>query len=1056
MKKTSLGIGSGPGSDRRPTPVERGFDLDVRTPPSQRAPHARKPELGFGEIDLPSLGAQLPAVAGQLPSVAGQLPVVANQLPSISGQLPAVSNPLPSVASSLPSIANTLPMRSDPPAGLDMQELDLPPSRPNPGGHLFPGAIGPPPGFGELDLGESHSRPPPPTAIERGETKAAGGMAFGEVDLGGGGGGAPAPSTAPGAVPLPLRPAPMERPSLSGSAVEASLPTGGPAPAERGERPASRVKKQSKAPRVVLALLGLVIVGGGAMQLTSYGAFGYLAISDVVHAKDYVKIATETSAKARKRLGPDTYIEARAAMDDLQSARQKSPRAKGLSAYGAGAIFAFEVRFGHDTDRDPRAKQWLAELKDSDAKYLAFAQAAQDASLGDWPKARAGLEKALKRDAGDPIQQDIALLRGEVELGAKDAAAAQTAFKNALALGATPRVHFGLARTAMLAGDYKTAKDEIDVVLGESPTHAGALLLRSDIHWNRDQDEKAAIDDLATALDVKTGASNGDRTQAYARRGWIHAARGRAGDARGDFEQALKLDSRNVAALVGQGEVFYNEGRYTEALSRFETAVQTDTSDVSAIIADAKAKIALERLQDAKTQLSEARLTYARDPRVAYWLGKAEEALGNSTAAEHHYTSAIELSQVGDRDAILPYVALATSLLSHGEGKEAQAKLDEARSKLPDSAALQRALGELAGAQGQYDDAVKYFEAAIERDTQDVSTRFRLGAIYRRMGKMEKAGDQFDLVLASDKDYPGLALERGLLYEQSGDVEKALEQFKNALAKAPDDADLQGRVGAAYVAIQRPDEAIPMLRKVLEKRSHSAEANHYLGRALFLKGQGSEVEAMRFLRRAIELDPHRAEYHLYVGWAANSASPAQLGLARDEIDKALVQDRLLADGYWQLGVLERKEGAVENALKHLRKALELKPTRFEVHASMAECFEDKNDPQTALSEWQKAITSNDKLAIWRYRYGRLLFDRHQSGEASKHLTYAADIAVKEDPKPGWYPNCEFLAAESLRAAGNRNEAKDRYRKFLGIAPMNSPDRRDAIRALRDLGDEWGL
>jgi tetratricopeptide (TPR) repeat protein len=607
----------------------------------------------------------------------------------------------------------------------------------------------------------------------------------------------------------------------------------------------------------------------------------------------------------------------------------------------------------------------------------------------------------------------------------------------------------------MLAADYKTVKDEIDAVLAESPQHTGALILRSDVHWNRDQDEKSALADLATVIDPKAGASSADRTQAFAKRGWIHAERGRAGDARGDFEQALKLDPRNVAALVGQGEVFYNEGRYTEALSRFETAVQTDKTDVLAVVADAKAKIALERLQDAKTQLSEARLAYARDPRVAYWLGKAEEALGNSNAAEHQYTSAIELSAVGDRDAILPYVALATSMLARGEAKDAQAKLDEARSKLPDSAALQRALGELAAAQGQYDDAVKYFEAAIERDAQDVSTRFRLGSTYRRMGKMDKATEQFDMVLASDKDYPGLALERGLLYEQSGDVEKALEQFKNALAKAPDDPDLQVRVGAAYVAIQRPDEAIPMLRKVLEKRSNSAEANHYLGRALFLKGQASEVEAMRYLRRAVELDPHRSEYHLYVGWAANSASPAQLGLARDEIDKALAQDQLLADGWWQLGVLERKEGAVENALKHLKKALDLKPTRFEVHASMAECYEDKNDSQTALAEWQKAITANDKVAVWRYRYGRLLFDRHQSNEAAKHLAFAADIAVKEDPKPGWYPNCEFLAAESLRASGNRNDAKDRYRKFLGIAPMNSPDRRDAIRALRDLGEEWG-
>jgi nucleoid-associated protein YgaU len=37
---------------------------------------------------------------------------------------------------------------------------------------------------------------------------------------------------------------------------------------------------------------------------------------------------------------------------------------------------------------------------------------------------------------------------------------------------------------------------------------------------------------------------------------------------------------------------------------------------------------------------------------------------------------------------------------------------------------------------------------------------------------------------------------------------------------------------------------------------------------------------MRYLKRAVELDPNRPEYHLYVAWAANDASPAQLALAQ--------------------------------------------------------------------------------------------------------------------------------------------------------------------------------
>src|SRR6185436_8378642 len=120
-------------------------------------------------------------------------------------------------------------------------------------------------------------------------------------------------------------------------------------------------------------------------------------------------------------------------------------------------------------------------------------------------------------------------------------------------------------------------------------------------------------------------------------RGWIHAARGRAAEARAAFDAALKIESRNVRALVGQGEVLFSEGRYTEALTRFDTAVQADPSNMEAVLSDAKAKLSLERLADAKTQLAQFRAQYPKESRVAYWLGRAEEALGNKLAAEKEY-----------------------------------------------------------------------------------------------------------------------------------------------------------------------------------------------------------------------------------------------------------------------------------------------------------------------------------------------------------------------------------------------------------------------------------
>ncbi|MEO7110021.1 MAG: hypothetical protein ABI183_06260, partial [Polyangiaceae bacterium] len=213
----------------------------------------------------------------------------------------------------------------------------------------------------------------------------------------------------------------------------------------------------------------------------------------------------------------------------------------------------------------------------------------------------------------------------------------------------------------------------------------------------------------------------------------------------------------------------------------------------------------------------------------------------------------------------------------------------------------------------------------------------------------------------------------------------------------------------------------------------------------------TQADAMRYLKRAVELDQNRAEYHLYVGWAANNAVPAQLALAKDEIDKALSLDKLLADAYWQRGVLEQKQGTVDDAIRDVMRALQLKPTRIDAHATLAACYDIKNDPAAAMAEWQKAIAGNDRVPEWRLHYGKMLLDRGSAAEAVKHLMFAASEGEKLDPRPGWLADAEFGAAEALRKTGARDLAIEKYKRFLEIAPTSSPDRKDALNALVNMG-----
>ncbi len=1082
-------------------PASGGFgpDLPVAKNPPGFGPDLPSPKGGggFGSIDLPAPKhggfADLPMVANDLPAVgAGNLPMAKGgggfgeiDLPSLQNDLPqsmganahlpqamGANAHLPQAMGANAHLPQAMGANAHLPSAMGANaHMPMPVSD----DRLLPNRGGPAPiAFGELDLplvGEGGAAPPPPAQARSGDpvsfgeldlpadpsiavnsplaaqSGSAGGMGFGEVDLGGGNDAGPPvmgppPATSAGTF------------AFQEASLEASQP---PKPAERPRREMID-RPASKAPKILAVAVLLLVLGGAALQLVpGVGAFGYIAITDKLNSGNYARSAAEKGDEARKKLAADTFPVAQAAADDLADAKKRSPRSRPLAAYAALVEYTNEVRFGADPARAARVSAFITEIPaNTEVPYLKAAQAAQVAAAGDFVKARTLVDAAIQTEPKDGVQQDLAFLKGEIALATRDNASAVAAFTQTLGSAPSARAHYGLARAHYHARAYTKSRESVDAALKLTPKHAGALTLRALLTWEMQRDDQAAVADLTSVLDNANRKNLGpsEISSALAAKGVISFARDRAGEARAAFDEAVKIDPRNVTALVGQGEVLYADGRPTEAHTRFEEAMRKDPSSVQATIGVAKSKLALEQLADAKSLLTQARGKFAKEMGIALWLAKVEEQLGNRKAAEELYASAIDLADPQNPDAVQAYAAMAKFLASQGKTAEAQAKLDQARTKLPDTAALQRAFGDVAVAQGQYDEAVAHYQAALQKTPNDLGTRFRLGSTFRKMKRLDDAARVLDEVAAIDKEYPNLALERGLLFEQAGETQKALEQFNGAYQKAPNDVDLMLHVGAAYVAIGEVDKALPLLLKVKDQRPNSPVAQHYIGRAYLRQGGLEAALAMRFLQRAVDLDPNQAEYHLYVAWAANESTPAQLGLARKHVDKALQLDKLLADAYWQRGVVEVAEGQINDAIKDLKRALELKPSRHEAHATLAMAYGQKNDPASALSEWQKAIAGDDKNATWRWQYGRLLADKNQNAEAVKHLTYAVEKGKAAQPRPGWLGPAAFEAGEVLRKTGNKKDACEHYHLYMELAAPTSADRRDAIKAMNDMGCPW--
>jgi tetratricopeptide (TPR) repeat protein len=461
----------------------------------------------------------------------------------------------------------------------------------------------------------------------------------------------------------------------------------------------------------------------------------------------------------------------------------------------------------------------------------------------------------------------------------------------------------------------------------------------------------------------------------------------------------------------------------------------------------AKSKLMLERVEDALGSLKKLSESHPGSLMVEYWYGRALDASGDRKGAEQVYRTAIDKTK-DDPLLVDTYVALAQLQSQQGSIAEAGKTLNAARERLPGSAAVYRALGDWSLSQGDYAEAQKQFRKALELDPEDLGASFKLGSALRRDGKLDQASAQFDQVAKTDADYPGLALERGLIFEVQGKPEQALQEYQRALAKAPGDPDLMLREGCAYASAELTKEAEGLLRKVLALRPTSAETNYCLGRALLAEGSRL-ADALRLLERAVELDPHRPEFYLYVGRAANDAG--NVPKADKALAQALALDQNLADAYWQRGVLRQRQGAVVDAVTDLTRALSLRPSLYDAHAALADAYYDLGKEAPALAEWQKAVQGKPDNATWHFRYGSLLLANNFTDNARNELGRALELAEKSPHGERWLWEAHRLYARTL---GERPEAQAHWEAFLNDGPRDSPYRQEAKNWLAKHGHPW--
>jgi predicted Zn-dependent protease len=213
----------------------------------------------------------------------------------------------------------------------------------------------------------------------------------------------------------------------------------------------------------------------------------------------------------------------------------------------------------------------------------------------------------------------------------------------------------------------------------------------------------------------------------------------------------------------------------------------------------------------------------------------------------------------------------------------------------------------------------------------------------------------------------GLQLERAYsgLDRDRDAVEVALEL--NRLY--PDDPEVLYQTGKVY-----GNQAYLTMHKLAQVAPDSVWKHEATAEAF--ESQGEYDTAIFEYHQVLALDPHRPNIHYRLGRtllarSRKTNSPKDAAEAAKEFEEELQQDPGNANAAYELAMLHRNAGEVDDAQKFFEVALKFYPNFEEAHLGLADVLMFEQKPDLALPHLQKAIALNPKNEVSWYRLGQV-------------------------------------------------------------------------------------
>lgn len=290
--------------------------------------------------------------------------------------------------------------------------------------------------------------------------------------------------------------------------------------------------------------------------------------------------------------------------------------------------------------------------------------------------------------------------------------------------------------------------------------------------------------------------------------------------------------------------------------------------------------------------------------------------------------------------------------------------------------------------------------------SQDPEVLLEGGETQLSLGDLESAEQSFNSALQVDPSFAPALQALSKLYLYKGDLKKANEYSIQAVQADEDFRDWATQIGKITEHVQNGNRNVQqgLYEEALAEYDAIAKAHPYFPDVEFYKGltrfRQKDIEsAARHFSNALKIYSEHAKARKgldnvtkqFLNAGNKSYKRGDLAKATTYYEKALEFDPGFYLAYFQLGVLQKKQGQSQLAIETLNKVLEIKPDHEKTWFTLGSAYESDGDIDDAIFHYNKAIEINPGYSKAYGNIGKLYTEKQEYKKAEDFLKTVTQI-----------------------------------------------------------------